>query len=314
MGKIESPAGIISVQRLFTTILSVSIHMLVFLVPIPMAITPQIQEMELFVTIEDIRAPRELAKTQREMEKPRAEPVNETNIQAEVPRPQIREPEIIRPDREDSIEPVREVKKEPGEEVKKELTRIESNSTNKAESENEFKKEPVEKIEDEKPTELESYSVNQPAADSIEALFVPPVSNIPEKNIDAPIIRDGAIWTRPNVENQQPVSHGVAGIDASSQIETRFGASVAPAFLHKEMPVYPMIARKLGREGKVVLKLTIDEKGNLLHIEVIERADYGFTEAAVEAVKKSTFLPAKKDGKPIASRALLPIKFRLERN
>jgi hypothetical protein len=34
----------------------------------------------------------------------------------------------------------------------------------------------------------------------------------------------------------------------------------------------------------------------------------------VEAVKKSTFLPAKKGGKSIASRAFLPIRFRLERN
>jgi protein TonB len=75
-----------------------------------------------------------------------------------------------------------------------------------------------------------------------------------------------------------------------------------------------MMARKLNQEGRVLLKLTIDEKGNLLNVEVIEKADYGFTEAAVEAVKKSTFLPAKKDGKSIASRALLPIRFRLERN
>jgi protein TonB len=74
------------------------------------------------------------------------------------------------------------------------------------------------------------------------------------------------------------------------------------------------MARKLGREGRVVLKLTIDEKGNLSDIEVIEKAGYGFTEAAVEAVRKSTFFPAKKNGKPIASRALLPIRFQLERN
>lgn len=80
------------------------------------------------------------------------------------------------------------------------------------------------------------------------------------------------------------------------------------------MPVNPMMARRLGQEGKVVLKLTIGEKGMLREIEVVEKAGYGFTEAAVEAVKKSTFLPAKKDGKPIASRALLPITFQLESN
>lgn len=98
-----------------------------------------------------------------------------------------------------------------------------------------------------------------------------------------------------------------------SPIETRFGESAAPAFLHREMPVYPAMARRLGREGRVLLKLTIDERGTLLNIEVLEKAGYGLTEAAVEAVKKSTFLPAKKNGKPIASRALLSVQFRLER-
>jgi TonB family protein len=96
--------------------------------------------------------------------------------------------------------------------------------------------------------------------------------------------------------------------------EVGFGSKESPRFLRREMPIYPLMARKLGKDGKVILRLTIDEKGNLLNVEVIEKGGYGFTEAAMEAVKKSTFLPAKKDGKPIASRALLPIRFQLERN
>ena len=100
----------------------------------------------------------------------------------------------------------------------------------------------------------------------------------------------------------------------SSSNEVAFGSEEGPRFLRREMPIYPMMARKLGREGRVMLKLSIDEKGNLSDVEVIDKAGYGFTEAAVEAVKKSTFLPARKNGKPIASRALLPIRFQLERN
>lgn len=100
----------------------------------------------------------------------------------------------------------------------------------------------------------------------------------------------------------------------SSQYWTVFGEEEGPRFLHQEKPMYPIKARRLGKEGKVVLTLLIDENGNLLNVEVLEKAGYGFTEAAVEAVRKSTFLPAKKDGKTIASRALLPIRFRLEEN
>ena len=75
-----------------------------------------------------------------------------------------------------------------------------------------------------------------------------------------------------------------------------------------------MIARRLGKEGGVVLRLTLDERGNLLNVEVVKNAGYGFTKAAVEAVKRSTFLPAKKDGRTIVSRAILSIRFMFRRD
>jgi len=94
-------------------------------------------------------------------------------------------------------------------------------------------------------------------------------------------------------------------------IDVEFGSKNAPRFLHREMPVYPLIARRLGKEGRVLLRLTIDERGNLLNVEVIEGAGYGLTESAVEAVRKSTFAPAVVDGKAVLSKALLPIRFSL---
>ena len=115
-------------------------------------------------------------------------------------------------------------------------------------------------------------------------------------------------------EKSAPVIQAVEAERSFSPIETEFGTAVAPSFLHREMPVYPAFARRLGKEGRVVLRLTIDERGNLLNVEVMEKAGYGFTEAAVDAVKKSSFLPAKKNGKPVASRALLPVRFSLRRS
>lgn len=99
----------------------------------------------------------------------------------------------------------------------------------------------------------------------------------------------------------------------SSVIETEFGASGAPAFLKRQMPVYPTMAKKLGKQGKVVLRLFINEKGRLLNVEVVEPAGYGFTESAMEAVKMSTFFPAHENGIGIASKALLSIRFVLKR-
>jgi len=125
------------------------------------------------------------------------------------------------------------------------------------------------------------------------------------------------IQTSPGVPGEPNPSPAVqsAPVESSQEpVGTEFGTAAGPSFLHREMPIYPAFARKLGKEGKVVLRLTIDERGNLLNVEVLETAEFGFTEAAVDAVKKSTFLPANKNGKPVASRALLPVRFILRRS
>ncbi|WP_028845513.1 energy transducer TonB [Thermodesulfovibrio thiophilus] len=95
-------------------------------------------------------------------------------------------------------------------------------------------------------------------------------------------------------------------------IDTTFGAVNGPQFIYRETPVYPKIARRLGKEGRVVLRLIINEHGKLIDIEVIEKAPYGFTESAIDAVKKSKFYPAIKDGKAVACKAILPVRFILK--
>lgn len=95
--------------------------------------------------------------------------------------------------------------------------------------------------------------------------------------------------------------------------ETMFGGENGPRFLKKELPVYPILARRLGKEGKVVLRLTIDERGRLVNIEVLENPGFGFADSAIDAVRKSTFIPAQKGDKTFATRAILPIRFALRR-
>jgi len=91
--------------------------------------------------------------------------------------------------------------------------------------------------------------------------------------------------------------------------EMSLGEAGAPRFIHRESPIYPFLARKLGKEGNVVLRLTLDERGGQKDIEIVVKGGFGFTEAAVQAVKKSVLSPAQKDGKPVFSRVLIPVKF-----
>ena len=87
-----------------------------------------------------------------------------------------------------------------------------------------------------------------------------------------------------------------------------------PSFLHKVVPCYPALAKRLEKEGTVLLRVTIDEQGRPLEIVVLKKAGFGFDEEAVKAVKDSSFVPAKRDGKPLACRALLPIRFVLKQS
>jgi len=89
------------------------------------------------------------------------------------------------------------------------------------------------------------------------------------------------------------------------------GASGAPAFEHQAAPLYPALARRTGREGTVILKLAIDADGKLERIEVLQAAGFGFTEAAVAAIRQSTYRAARKSGQAVQAQALVTVRFRL---
>jgi periplasmic protein TonB len=92
-------------------------------------------------------------------------------------------------------------------------------------------------------------------------------------------------------------------------MEASFGSGNGPRFATKALPKYPRLARELGKEGTVLLRLTIDDRGRLLDVEVLKRAGSGFDEEAVRAVRDSSFSPAKINGRPVSCRAQLPIRF-----
>jgi protein TonB len=95
-------------------------------------------------------------------------------------------------------------------------------------------------------------------------------------------------------------------------VDARFGDADGPRFVHHELPEYPSAARRLGREGKVVLMITIDEKGKPIRVDVVEATDRRFARSATEALMRSTFLPAKRHGIPVVSRATVPVRFAIE--
>lgn len=89
------------------------------------------------------------------------------------------------------------------------------------------------------------------------------------------------------------------------------GYTEPPAILYQVDPEYSEEARKARLTGTVVLYVEITELGLVGHVEVRQSLGLGLDEKAIEAIRKWRFRPARKDGKPVASPALVDVHFQL---
>jgi protein TonB len=102
---------------------------------------------------------------------------------------------------------------------------------------------------------------------------------------------------------------------ASKQVATEpvieppsFGA----AYLNNPAPAYPMLARKMGEQGKVLLKVLVSQDGKAEVVKVDTSSGHQkLDQAAIEAVKRWSFVPAKRSNKPISAYVLVPVNFTL---
>lgn len=75
--------------------------------------------------------------------------------------------------------------------------------------------------------------------------------------------------------------------------------------------VYPEHAKLYGLEGIVVLIATIDKEGNAIDFKVVSGLGLGCDEAAIEAVKKTRFIPGYDKGETVVADVTIKIEFRL---
>tara|TARA_B100000427_G_scaffold124980_1_gene103962 strand:- start:258 stop:875 length:618 start_codon:yes stop_codon:yes gene_type:complete len=77
-------------------------------------------------------------------------------------------------------------------------------------------------------------------------------------------------------------------------------------------PIYPVIAKEAGIEGTVYVQFFIDVKGNVTEAYVTKGLPgTGLDEAALKAVKKSKWKPARQREKKVGVWQTVPIKFEL---
>jgi TonB family protein len=75
---------------------------------------------------------------------------------------------------------------------------------------------------------------------------------------------------------------------------------------------YPEEAKEQGIEGKVIVKLFIDEFGNPQSCKIIKGINSSLDTEAKEVLMKTKFYPGKIDGKPVKVQVAIPIVFKLK--
>ena len=121
------------------------------------------------------------------------------------------------------------------------------------------------------------------------------------------------------IEFDEPVDEGlkqttdeeVVFMVVEQQAEFPGGLEAMMKFLVKNMK-YPAIARRMGIEGSVFVSFVVDKEGSISDLKVIKGISAECDQEAIRVVKMMPpWKPGKQNGKPVKSRFVLPIKFRL---
>jgi len=75
---------------------------------------------------------------------------------------------------------------------------------------------------------------------------------------------------------------------------------------------YPVEMQKQGIQGRVILKLTVENDGNISDVEVLRSVKYELDKAAIGVVKcLPKFVPGTEDGEFVRAYFILPVAFKL---
>lgn len=119
-----------------------------------------------------------------------------------------------------------------------------------------------------------------------------------------------------------PVPAATAPAPAAASTATAMAPDSAPPapsaprfdadYLQNPAPAYPSLSRRLGEEGKVVLRVFVDPSRRPSQVEIkTSSASERLDQAAQDAVRRWKFTPARRGDEAVAAWVLVPIVFNL---
>ncbi len=85
------------------------------------------------------------------------------------------------------------------------------------------------------------------------------------------------------------------------------------AYLQNPPPIYPPLARRMGDQGRVFLRVLVAADGLAYQVELkTSSGSARLDHAALDTVKRWRFVPARHGDRPVAAWVIVPISFSLE--
>ena len=123
-----------------------------------------------------------------------------------------------------------------------------------------------------------------------------------------PVTSSFSVAPQPPAPPPQPVVVAPAPAPVAV-VAARFDAD----YLHNPKPVYPALSRRLNEEGKVLLKVRVSAQGMALDVAVSKSSGFPrLDSAAIDAVTRWRFVPARRGDEAVDSSVIVPITFAFE--
>jgi protein TonB len=126
-----------------------------------------------------------------------------------------------------------------------------------------------------------------------------------------PVATPVAVDESSSPAESQPMEPTVSTVEAETEIDlpppVEAGqlfdldqVDVRPLARSRDLPRYPRRARRLGKQGRVTMRILIDHRGTVEQVELIEGIPgTDLTDAAIEAARGWRFSPAREAGQPV---------------
>ncbi len=114
---------------------------------------------------------------------------------------------------------------------------------------------------------------------------------------------------KPSIAQQ---TSGPQALDATDKVAARTEPVFDAAYLQNPPPLYPNSARRSGVQGKVTLAVNVTTEGTAGDVIISKSSGYRLLDdAALDAVRRWRFVPAKRGNEIVEAKVLVPVEFKL---